>query len=153
MASYYYFGTTLPSLAFRGTAPASYASFLERSAVHLSKRDHAALVGASLAVPSDGKEPQAARVSRLLRNYYRWERALRNELARGLFPPSRNAVRAAVAPLTEGDLTPLPRAASSRCADASPQAPLRAFRFSRSRKCATNCKKPDSSYSGSLPAF
>jgi len=82
VASYYYFGTTLTSLSFRGTAPASYASFLERSAVHLSKRDQAALVGASLAVPADGKDPEAARASRLLRNYYRWERALRNELAR-----------------------------------------------------------------------
>ncbi|MBP7094894.1 MAG: DUF2764 family protein [Spirochaetia bacterium] len=82
MASYYYFGTTLQSLSWRGVAPLGFEAFLERCAVHLSARDFGLLKEAPFSLPDDGVPPPVARRSRLLGAYYRWELTLRNELAR-----------------------------------------------------------------------
>ncbi|MBN1243277.1 MAG: DUF2764 family protein [Spirochaetales bacterium] len=82
MASYYYFGATLPSLSWRGAMPLSSREFLERCAIHLSPRDLAIVGDARPALPADGGLPAAAGRSRMLAAYYRWELALRNELAR-----------------------------------------------------------------------
>lgn len=82
MASYYYFGTTLQSLSWRGVAPLSFETFLERCAIHLSARDLELLRKAPFTLPDDGVPPSVARRSRLFGAYYRWELTLRNELAR-----------------------------------------------------------------------
>ena len=83
MASYYYFVVTLPSLQASAVAPpVPYSEFLDRASRFLSARDVATLQGARLFLPEDGTSPGAAASSPLLARYYRWERSLRNELAR-----------------------------------------------------------------------
>jgi len=82
VASYYYFGATLPSLSWRGAVPLGSEAFLERCAIHLSSRDLELVEAARPALPADGAFPPPSRRSRLLAAYYRWELALRNELAR-----------------------------------------------------------------------
>ncbi len=82
MSSYYYFAATLPSLRYDGTPPMPLDEFMERAARYLSPRDLFVLEGARLYVPEDGSFPMSAGSSALLMRYYRWERSLRNELAR-----------------------------------------------------------------------
>ncbi len=82
MSSYYYFGATLPGLRYDSAPPMPHAEFLERASRYLSARDLDTLGSARLYVPEDGAAPAAASGSVLLGRYYRWERALRNELAR-----------------------------------------------------------------------
>lgn len=83
MSSYYYFIATLPSLQATASAPPiPYAEFVERALRFLTEKDAAVLTGARLFIPEDGSFPAAAGSSPLLGRYYRWELALRNELAR-----------------------------------------------------------------------
>jgi len=83
MSSYYYFAATLPSLSFGAAAPPMpYAEFLDRASRFLSGKDLKTLSGARLSLAQDGSFPPAAAASTLLTRYYRWELALRNELAR-----------------------------------------------------------------------
>jgi len=83
MSSYYYFIATLPSLQATASAPPlPYVEFVERALRFLSEKDAAVLTGACLFIPEDGSFPLAAGFSPLLGRYYRWELALRNELAR-----------------------------------------------------------------------
>lgn len=83
MSSYYYFIATLPSLQAGASAPPlPYAEFLDRASRFLSPKDLETLVGARLSIPEDGAPPAATAASPLLGRYYRWELALRNELAR-----------------------------------------------------------------------
>ena len=83
MASYYYFVATLPSLQATAVAPPiPYAEFLDRASRFLSAKDAATLEGACLFLPEDGISPKVAAYSPLLARYCRWERSLRNELAR-----------------------------------------------------------------------
>lgn len=83
MSAYYYFVATLPSLQPAMAAPPMpLAEFLDRASRFLSGPDMEALRGAALYVPDDGAPPPATASSTLLRRYYRWEAALRNELAR-----------------------------------------------------------------------
>ncbi len=58
----------------------SYSEFVERAGRYLSSKDAAAIEQACLQVPSDGKTPGSTAAVPLLAHYYRWERALRNEL-------------------------------------------------------------------------
>ncbi|HAP42934.1 MAG: hypothetical protein A2087_08685 [Spirochaetes bacterium GWD1_61_31] len=82
MASYYYFAATLPSLSQWTPVPFSHAEFLERASHFLKPADFATLAAASLFVPDDGATPRPAARLKLLTQYYRWERGLRNELTR-----------------------------------------------------------------------
>lgn len=83
MSSYYYFIATLPSLQATASAPPiAYTEFLERALRFLSEKDAAVLMSACLFIPEDGSFPVGAASSQLLSRYYRWELALRNELAR-----------------------------------------------------------------------
>jgi hypothetical protein len=82
MSSYYYFAATLPSLRIDGSAPMGLGEFLERAGRYLSPKDLFVLEGARLYIPEDGSFPLSAASSPLLMRYYRWELALRNELAR-----------------------------------------------------------------------
>jgi len=83
MSSYYYFVATLPSLQSTAVAPPfSHADFMERASHFLSEKDAALLGVARLFVPGDGAPPPASAPSDFLSRYFRWESALRNELAR-----------------------------------------------------------------------
>ncbi len=82
MSYYYYFVSTLPALQFSQVPVMGYGEFIERAGRFLSSGDAAALSQASLQVPADGKTPLPATAVSLLAHYYRWERALRNELVR-----------------------------------------------------------------------
>jgi len=62
--------------------PMPLGDFLDRASRFLSPGDIEALRSAALYVPEDGAPPPASASSDLLRRYYRWEAALRNELAR-----------------------------------------------------------------------
>lgn len=83
MSSHFYFAATLPALqATASTPPLSHAAFMEQASRFLSARDLAVLDGARLFMPEDGSFPVSVSSSPLLARYYRWELALRNELAR-----------------------------------------------------------------------
>lgn len=82
MSSYYYFAATLPGLRYDAALPFGYGEFVARAGRYLSLRDLAALESARLNVPEDGAAPAPAQSVPLLARYYRWERAMRNELAR-----------------------------------------------------------------------
>ncbi|TFG84886.1 MAG: hypothetical protein E4H20_01935 [Spirochaetales bacterium] len=82
MSSYYYFAATLPALRYDSPPPMGYAEFLERASYCLNPRDLSVVEGARLYIPEDGSYPPSSGMSPLLTRYYRWERALRNELAR-----------------------------------------------------------------------
>jgi hypothetical protein len=62
--------------------PFGHAEFIERASRYLKPADQAVLEGASLFIPEDGLFPVSAGRSALLARYYRWECAMRNELAR-----------------------------------------------------------------------
>jgi hypothetical protein len=83
MTNYYYFAATLPALLPVGmTLPFTLEEFLQKARQHLNEDDFEVLASASLFIPENGQAPIPASKSPLLTRYYRWERALRNELAR-----------------------------------------------------------------------
>lgn len=82
MASYYYFVATLPALQPGMAPPLSLQDFLERAGRFLKPADYATLAAAGLYLPEDGSTAAPAATLSLLRQYYRWERGLRNELVR-----------------------------------------------------------------------
>ncbi|HPE36423.1 MAG TPA: hypothetical protein PK625_04680 [Spirochaetales bacterium] len=82
MSSYYYFCATLPSLRHDAAPPFSLEEFLDRASRFLSAGDYAQLQGARLFIPEDGSAPVSSGPTSLLGRYYRWELAMRNELAR-----------------------------------------------------------------------
>jgi len=115
MASYYYFGATLPSLRFESPPPLSHEEFMVRARRYLSRGDAELLAEARLHVPDDGSFPVRSLRSALLRRYYRWERALRNDLARMRATRMKKPVDAQLRP---GD----PEAEAARVAVAAFQA-------------------------------
>lgn len=83
MSSYFYFPATLPALLASASAPPlSHEAFMEQASRFLTAKDLAVLGGARLFLPEDGSFPVTVSSSPLLARYYRWELALRNELAR-----------------------------------------------------------------------
>jgi hypothetical protein len=82
MANYYYFVATLPSLMPGSVAPFSFEEFLEKAGRFLKPSDMETLAAAALFLPEDGDTPLPAAALPLLKQYYRWERGLRNELVR-----------------------------------------------------------------------
>lgn len=82
MANYYYFVATLPSLMPGSAAPFGLGDFLEKAGRFLKKADLDTLAATTLCIPDDGDTPLPAASLPLLKQYYRWERGLRNELVR-----------------------------------------------------------------------
>lgn len=83
MAAYYYFASTLTTLFFDGSLPMSSAEFLENACRFVAKQDMELLELATLRAPEPHTpEARKAENSLLLGSYFRWERALHNELAR-----------------------------------------------------------------------
>lgn len=83
MANYYYFAATLPALLPVGmTPPFTLEEFLQKASQHLNEDDFEVLASATLFIPEHGQSPLPSRKSSFLTRYYRWERALRNELVR-----------------------------------------------------------------------
>lgn len=82
MAKYYYFGATLHSLRFDSPLPLSLNEFLERAGRYLKPDDLAIIESARLRIPEGDDLSAVSGKSAVLTRYYRWDNALRNELAR-----------------------------------------------------------------------
>ena len=76
---YYYFASTLQTLALGVPAPLTSQEFLDRCRRHLGSGDQEA-VEAAVLVSAPAGPPAATAGSPLLVRYYAWERTLRNEL-------------------------------------------------------------------------
>lgn len=81
MTEYYYFTSSLPSLAMGSPPPLAFGRFAEDFPRFLTPGDAETLTAASLEYPAADPAP-AARGSAALSAWYEWDCALRNELAR-----------------------------------------------------------------------
>jgi hypothetical protein len=82
MAQYYYAVSTLPFLSYEGEPRISSTEFLELCASRLTEEDRQAVRSASLLPPDRPAASDFAARNEVLRRWYRFERGLRNELAR-----------------------------------------------------------------------
>jgi hypothetical protein len=117
---YYYFAATLPTPQFGSPAPMGSGEFLERARTSMTAEDYAVVESAVLVSEPEGPPPAASR-STALRDYYNWERSLRNELVRAR---ARKLGRQAEAHLRPAGRSGADRAEASAQAAAGAENPL-----------------------------